>query len=151
MVFSCACVLKVVPQLSARAVPKAGLASAFKQFAICRLQKIRRLRNNAEFRQVIASKHRESGQYFQAYLKANGFSYTRLGLIVGKRLMRKAVHRNFVKRLIREAFRKQQEAFGGHDVVIRLCTPFPVRRSVAARQELARLFEKLHNHVALDH
>lgn len=50
----------------------------------------------------------------------NGLDRHRLGLAVAKKMFRKAVDRNRVKRLIREAFRHESNTFGaGLDLVIR--------------------------------
>ncbi len=50
----------------------------------------------------------------------NGLKWHRLGLGVAKKMFRKAVARNRVKRLIREAFRLERPNFGGGlDIVIR--------------------------------
>lgn len=144
MVSSCACAPKAVPPSSERGAPKAELALAFKgAAAVHRLPKSHRLRNGTEFRPIIASKRRESGKYFQVYLRANTLGHARLGIIVGKRQLRKAVHRNLAKRVIREVFRSLQETFDGYDVVVRLRAPLLIRPPSAARQELVSLFEKL--------
>ena len=52
----------------------------------------------------------------------NGQDRARLGLIVGKRVIRHAVDRNRAKRAIREAFR-QQPAMPALDIVIRVLSP----------------------------
>jgi len=44
----------------------------------------------------------------------------RLGLVVGKRLVKSAVRRNLIKRLARERFRRRREGLGSCDVVLRL-------------------------------
>lgn len=50
----------------------------------------------------------------------NGLAWHRLGLGVAKKMFRRAVARNRIKRLIREAFRLERHAFaGGLDIVIR--------------------------------
>ncbi len=50
----------------------------------------------------------------------NGLKWHRLGLGVAKKMFRKAVARNRIKRLIREAFRLERPNFGGGlDMVIR--------------------------------
>lgn len=47
----------------------------------------------------------------------------RLGLIVPKRILQRAVDRNRVKRVLREWFRHSRERLAGRDCVIRLLTP----------------------------
>lgn len=44
----------------------------------------------------------------------------RLGLVVGKRLIKNAVGRNLIKRLARERFRLRRDGLGACDVVLRL-------------------------------
>lgn len=50
----------------------------------------------------------------------NGLDYSRLGMIVPKKILATAVARNRVKRLIRESFRLNQTALAGLDVVARI-------------------------------
>ena len=50
----------------------------------------------------------------------NGLDYSRLGMIVPKKILATAVARNRVKRLIRESFRLNQTALAGLDVVTRI-------------------------------
>ncbi|MCB5364762.1 ribonuclease P protein component [Pusillimonas sp. CC-YST705] len=52
-------------------------------------------------------------------------SSARLGMIVAKRLARRAVTRNTIKRVLREAFRAQRHALPQHDFVFRLVAPIP--------------------------
>ncbi len=42
----------------------------------------------------------------------------RLGVIVAKRVMKRAVDRNRVRRLIRESFRHHQQSLSGLDIVV---------------------------------
>lgn len=50
----------------------------------------------------------------------NSLDYSRLGMIVPKKLLAKAVARNRVKRLLREWFRQHQENLAGLDIIARL-------------------------------
>ncbi|MFM8353298.1 MAG: ribonuclease P protein component [Gammaproteobacteria bacterium] len=64
----------------------------------------------------------------------------RLGLVVGKRALRRASDRNRVKRILRERFRRQRHAFADFDVVIQL-TRSPEHGEIAAGAE--SLFRQL--------
>ena len=50
--------------------------------------------------------------------RRNGSDLPRLGLIISKKSIRRAVDRNRVKRLVRESFRLNQARLGGLDVVV---------------------------------
>ena len=50
--------------------------------------------------------------------KTNTFDFARLGMIVSKRNIRLAVHRNRVKRLLREWFRSHADRFRSYDIVL---------------------------------
>jgi ribonuclease P protein component len=52
------------------------------------------------------------------FFTANKLGYPRLGISLAKRNLRKAISRNRIKRLIRESFRLQQQAFEGVDIVV---------------------------------
>lgn len=54
------------------------------------------------------------------YMRPNGLSHARLGLIVPRRVARHAVARNLYKRLMRETFRLRQHELGPLDLVARL-------------------------------
>lgn len=71
-------------------------------------------------------------RYFLAYRRINGQIYARLGMMVPKRLLGRAVDRNRVKRLVRERFRRAQEAIGGHDWLVRLVKAPTPGREVSA-------------------
>lgn len=61
----------------------------------------------------------------------------RLGLIIPKRLAAKAVTRNTIKRVIREAFRLQRPHLASKDLVFRLHSKAPVL-SLRALRKLVR-------------
>ena len=49
---------------------------------------------------------------------SNGGRTARLGLAIAKKDVRKAVHRNRIKRIIRESFRAHQDELWGLDIVV---------------------------------
>lgn len=67
----------------------------------------------------------------------------RLGLVVGKRRVRSAVHRNRIKRLCRESFRQRQAELANLDILILVKAPIPRVDRVTLGAELSRLWDKL--------
>lgn len=69
----------------------------------------------------------------------------RLGLVVGKRVLRRAVDRNRAKRLIREAFRVSATSLPELDVVVRVVDrePFALADAEALLCTLGARFEHI--------
>ena len=76
------------------------------------------------------------------YVKPNGLSHARIGIIASRRVARRAVDRNRMKRMVRELFRTMPERPAGVDIVVQLRRCSPPRSGAAARAELARLLEE---------
>ncbi len=57
---------------------------------------------------------------FRLYAAANNEAGARLGLIVGKRQLKRAVDRNRVKRVLRETFRMRRAILPAYDIVVQL-------------------------------
>ena len=70
---------------------------------------------NAVFKKAT---HKVSNRYFLILARYNQLDRGRLGLVVGKKHLPKAVQRNRVKRLIRTSFRQNQGLLAGLDIVI---------------------------------
>lgn len=79
---------------------------------------------------------------FQVWFRPNQQQGARLGIVVGKRVAPRAVDRNFVKRLIREMFRKEQWRLNGLDVVVKLQKKPAKAWAREMREELLALFSK---------
>lgn len=69
----------------------------------------KRLHQPAEFQYVLESKGLVN-RWLVIHSQVNSFDSDRLGIIVSKRIVAKAVSRNKFKRLIREVFRQSQPA-----------------------------------------
>jgi len=82
-------------------------------------------------------------RYFTLYVKPNGLSQARIGIIASRRVAPRAVDRNRMKRMVREVFRTMPKRPAGVDIVIQLRRCPQRSASAVARTELARLLEEL--------
>lgn len=79
-----------------------------------------KLRKTDEFSSVFRFKRVHRQLHLDILFRDNGLDFSRLGLIVPKRVLVRAVDRNRAKRVLREAFRLGQHELGSLDVVIRV-------------------------------
>ena len=85
-----------------------------------KLPKTCRMQAGAPYQRLFQVRQVVSDDFVSLHVKANGLPHHRLGMGVAKKMFRKAVHRNRIKRLIREAFRLERPNFsGGLDIVVR--------------------------------
>jgi ribonuclease P protein component len=92
----------------AAAQPLAGYAREF------------RLLKPAQFEQVFKLNERARTDTLLVMAQPNQFAGARLGMVIAKRLLPRAVDRNRVKRCIRETFRVQRAHLPACDFVVRL-------------------------------
>lgn len=86
------------------------------------------------------------GERFDLHYRPNGGATARLGLVIARRLARRAVLRNLVKRIGREAFRQARSGLPACDLVLRLARPLPLADPAgraAWRREIDGLLAKL--------
>jgi len=86
---------------------------------------------------VFAFRCRVAGERFHVYGKPNQIGFARLGIVVSKHIMPRAVDRNYYKRLVREVFRQERGLLGGFDFVVRPSSK--MFSPPAARAELREL------------
>jgi len=79
-----------------------------------------RLVKQAEFDQVFADNQRARTDSLVVMARPNQLGHARLGMVVSKRLLPRAVDRNRVKRCVREVFRLQLDELPACDFVVRL-------------------------------
>jgi ribonuclease P protein component len=79
-----------------------------------------KLRETDDFSSVFRLKRVLRGTHLDIFFRHNGGQLPRLGLVVPKKVLARAVDRNRLRRILREAFRLSQAELGGLDVVIRL-------------------------------
>ena len=72
----------------------------------------------ADFKRVFARSIKSSDESFTVLARPNERDEARLGLAIAKKVIRLAVGRNRIKRLVRESFRQHQVLIAGLDVVV---------------------------------
>lgn len=116
-----------------------------------------RLTKTDDFSSVFGFRKAIRGQSFMLHYRhpqgdelaarvASGMTATpRLGVIVAKRLLKRAVHRNLVRRIAREAFRHLRPGMPPADIVLRLMVKpaLPLDRQQLAK-ELRELLLRLY-------
>jgi ribonuclease P protein component len=108
-----------------------------------RLPRAARLSREAEFRRVYREGSRARCELFTVAVAPNALGRTRLGLSVGKKAHRRAVARNRVRRVMREAFRlSMAELPVGVDVVVIASAPGVFPELEGARRLLVPMVAK---------
>lgn len=113
--------------------------------------KERRLRAAAEFSLVFSVRRVLRGEIFDLHYRATNSGTAsqaagaRLGLVVAKKLAHRAVQRNLLKRLAREAFRLARQGLPSYDLVLRLAKPPGKGLNLSARRAWRADIEQLLN------
>lgn len=104
-----------------------------------------RLTKTDEFSSVFGFRRAIRGKLLMLHYqpRLEGLNEARLGVVVGKKLLKKAVDRNRIKRIVREQFRRERPSLPACDLIIRLAVkPTPLDGKLVAGDFLA-LLEKL--------
>lgn len=91
---------------------------------------------------------RISGQYLAIHYRANQTAGPRLGLVVAKKVAKRSVDRNYMRRVLRELFRKQQAQIAPLDLVIRVTKLFGHAEFAQVEQEFSELLFRLNRATA---
>ena len=83
-----------------------------------RFSRLYRLVSKQDFQSVFAKPSKVSRKYLLALYQPNQRSHARLGIIIGKHHVKRAVDRNRLRRILRESFRYQKEALKGLDIIV---------------------------------
>jgi ribonuclease P protein component len=81
--------------------------------------KAHRLCKADEFSSVFIFRKVRVGKYFKLHYKPTNLANSRLGFIVSKKIHKRANQRNYIKRVIREYFRKEQSGWNPIDLIVR--------------------------------
>jgi ribonuclease P protein component len=77
-----------------------------------------RLRRPADFAALRSSSGRAGGRCFHLRYRDNALGHARLGLAISKRVSKRAVERNRIKRLLRESFRRVRHQLPAVDLMV---------------------------------
>lgn len=102
-----------------------------------------RLHSPPEYQQAFSEGRRHHGQLFRMHFRADPDGPVRLGVSVSKRVDKRAVGRNRVKRVCRDAFRSLASGLPHGDIVLVARPEAAKADNAAIRDDLQRLFAKL--------
>jgi ribonuclease P protein component len=106
-------------------------------------RRVHRLLKTDEFSSVFSMRQARSNAFFQVYARPNDLGHSRIGLVVGKKVAKRAVRRNYIKRSVREWFRLNRHQLGSIDYVVRARQVFTHKENAEAVMALSALFAKL--------
>jgi len=105
--------------------------------------RVSRLIKTDDFSSVFNFRKRISGHFLAIHYLRNQIGHPRLGLIVAKKNTRSSVDRNYIRRVLRELFRKSQHELLNVDLVIRTQRTFGRADYKAVELEFDKLMVKL--------
>ncbi len=102
-----------------------------------------RLLKTDEYSSVFAFRRALRGRFYILHYRPNGLDTAGLGVVVAKKLAKRANTRNLVKRIARELFRRHRESLPALDMVVRLQAPVAKATRAELNQDLLALLHKL--------
>ena len=105
-----------------------------------------RLIDAAAYSQVFdRAKAKASHKHLLLLARENGLQHDRLGLVIAKKHVRRAVQRNRIKRVVREFFRQQEPDRAPADIVVLARSGIDQLDNAALSSILRRQWQKLSN------
>lgn len=102
-----------------------------------------RLRLASDFRELLRSGKSFRDNGIVVYFRKSNAHQSRLGIIVSKKILGRAVDRNRAKRIIREYYRKEKNNFQNtFDLIVRIVEDHNLFLGNNLRSILERLFKK---------
>jgi len=108
-----------------------------------RFTKQAKLIKTDEFSSVFNFRKRISAKFLAVHYQPNIAAHPRMGLVVGKKIAKLAVHRNYMRRVLREFFRVQQHDINPVDLVVRVQKKFEKEDFIQIKQEFETLIAKI--------
>ena len=108
-----------------------------------RFNKTSKLIKTDEFSSVFNFRKRIAAKFLAIHYQPNAQHHARLGLVVGKKVAKLAVHRNYMRRVLRELFRARQHEINPVDLVVRVQNKFDRSDFDLIKQEFNTLITKI--------
>jgi ribonuclease P protein component len=105
-----------------------------------------RLREAGDFNAVFAHRRVLRGGLFDLHYRPNGADSARIGFVIAKKLARRAVWRNAIRRVGRESFRLGRHDLPAMDLLLRLAKPVKAANAESRglwRSDIAALMARL--------
>ncbi len=107
-----------------------------------------RLLNSTSYQAVFdAVSERASTKEFLLLARESGLDSPRLGIIISKKVSKRAVDRNLIKRLVRESFRFNQAQLPYRDIIILVRPPAAQADNSKITHQLSYVWKKLNKNV----
>lgn len=101
------------------------------------------MRGAAAFARLFRQGRRIEAEHLQLLAVPAGGAIGQVGYVIGKQQLKLAVHRNRLKRILREAVRRRRPALDRFDIVLRLRRGCPPAGIAAVGCEAAQLLDAL--------
>ena len=102
-----------------------------------------RLLRAQDFARLRNASQRVGTRHFSAEVADNGQEGARLGMAVSKRVSKKAVRRNRIKRIVRDSFRHTRNQLPAVDILLIARFSADQEDNASLRAELARLWRRI--------
>ena len=96
-----------------------------------------------EFSSVFSFRKRIASATLVFHYQHNPLEHPRVGLVISKKITRLSVHRNYMRRVLRELFRKNKSKFRNIDLIIRPQKSFCAKNFDEIVQEFDMLVGRL--------
>ena len=106
-----------------------------------------RLTKTDEFSSVFNFRKRISATYIVIHYQPNNLNCSRLGLVVGKKVAKRSVDRNYMRRVLRELFRVHQANLQHVDLIIRVQEKFAKSDFEHISKEIDFLLQKINQRI----
>lgn len=102
-----------------------------------------RLVSKQDFQFVFAKPLKVTRQSLLVLYRPNQLPIARLGMIIAKHHVKRAVDRNLLRRVIRESFRHGQDALKGLDIIVLMRSKWSPLGKKVWRNEVDNLWQKM--------